>query len=187
MSEFTGYIHPLAQPVYSTGSNVVLIMCLAWALLVGLGGLLFGGLEGSFQTAKARPNQGIRLSLKNSLILGLVGVGIGTIFMGSLMFLLQANRRVLLANSLLGIFCGTLAFLWYGGFDVVKHYCLRLILWQTNAAPWNYAAFLDYATERIFLRKVGGGYIFIHRLLLEYFATSANSHKAKVDAILRGH
>jgi hypothetical protein len=30
--------------------------------------------------------------------------------------------------------------------------------------------FLDYATECILLRKVGGGYIFIHRLLQDYFA-----------------
>jgi hypothetical protein len=30
-------------------------------------------------------------------------------------------------------------------------------------------ALLDY-TDRIFLRKVGGGYIFIHRMLMEYFA-----------------
>jgi hypothetical protein len=36
--------------------------------------------------------------------------------------------------------------------------------------PWNYPRFLDYAAERILLRKVGGGYIFVHRLLLEYFA-----------------
>ncbi|MEH2253717.1 hypothetical protein [Nostoc sp.] len=36
--------------------------------------------------------------------------------------------------------------------------------------PWNYDCFLNYATERIFLQKVGGGYIFIHRLLLEHFA-----------------
>jgi len=35
---------------------------------------------------------------------------------------------------------------------------------------WDYAKFLDYAAERILLRKVGGGYIFIHRMLLEYFA-----------------
>jgi len=28
------------------------------------------------------------------------------------------------------------------------------------------------AAERIFLRKVGGGYIFVHRTLLEYFAQS---------------
>ena len=32
-----------------------------------------------------------------------------------------------------------------------------------------YAQFLDYATERIFLRKVGGGYIFIHQLLQDCF------------------
>lgn len=31
--------------------------------------------------------------------------------------------------------------------------------------------FLDYAAERIFLRKIGGGYIFIHRYLMEYFAS----------------
>jgi hypothetical protein len=37
--------------------------------------------------------------------------------------------------------------------------------------PLNYVRFLDYAAGRIFLRKVGGGYIFVHRLLLEYFAS----------------
>jgi hypothetical protein len=36
--------------------------------------------------------------------------------------------------------------------------------------PWNYSRFLDYAVDRIFLQKVGGGYIFIHRLLMEHFA-----------------
>jgi len=36
--------------------------------------------------------------------------------------------------------------------------------------PWNYASFLDYGTERLFLQKVGGGYMFIHRMLLEHFA-----------------
>lgn len=32
--------------------------------------------------------------------------------------------------------------------------------------PRNYARFLDYANDRVFLQKVGGGYRFIHRLLL---------------------
>ena len=36
--------------------------------------------------------------------------------------------------------------------------------------PLNYIGFLNYASERVFLQKVGGGYIFIHRLLLEHFA-----------------
>jgi len=36
--------------------------------------------------------------------------------------------------------------------------------------PWNYLRFLDAAADRVFLRKVGAGYIFVHRMLLDYFA-----------------
>jgi len=177
--KFTSQIHPLFQPIYKADANVVLIMSLTWALILGLGGVVFGGVEGSFQSSKTRPNQGIRLSLKNSLILGFVGVGLGTMVLGFTMFLLQANDNELLANSLFGIYWGIIGFLWYGGFDVVKHYSLRFILWRTHALPWNYAAFLDYAAERIFLRKVGGGYIFVHRLLLEYFAELEHAQDEK--------
>ena len=37
--------------------------------------------------------------------------------------------------------------------------------------------FLDYAARLVFLQKVGGGYIFIHRLLLEHFAAMRNAEK----------
>ena len=43
-------------------------------------------------------------------------------------------------------------------------------MWRRGLAPWRYATFLDHAAERIFLRKVGGGYIYVHRLLHDYFA-----------------
>lgn len=57
-----------------------------------------------------------------------------------------------------------------GGKACIQHFVLRRILYRKGYTPWNYARFLDYAAERIFLQKVGGGYIFIHRLLLEHFA-----------------
>ena len=57
-----------------------------------------------------------------------------------------------------------------GGKPCIQHLILRLILYCNGDIPWNYARFLDYATERIFLQKVGGGYIFIHRMLMEHFA-----------------
>ncbi len=44
------------------------------------------------------------------------------------------------------------------------------MLRQKDYMPWHYSQFLDYAAERLFLRKVGGGYIFMHRMLLEHFA-----------------
>ena len=57
-----------------------------------------------------------------------------------------------------------------GGASLIKYLCLRLILYLSGHIPWNYAKFLDYCAEIGLLRKVGGGYIFVHRYLLEYFA-----------------
>jgi hypothetical protein len=57
-----------------------------------------------------------------------------------------------------------------GGSTCFQHVVLRLWLVRNDAAPWRYTDFLDYAAERIFLRKVGGGYSFIHQLLQAYFA-----------------
>ena len=58
-----------------------------------------------------------------------------------------------------------------GGRACLRHYILHFLLWRSTSIPWNYSRFLDYAAEHILLRKVGGGYIFVHRLLLEYFAS----------------
>jgi hypothetical protein len=70
-----------------------------------------------------------------------------------------------------GITIGALvALLIYGGLNVMNHFFLRFMLWADGAIPMNIVNFLDHAVERIFLRKVGGGYIFIHRTLMEYFA-----------------
>lgn len=40
-------------------------------------------------------------------------------------------------------------------------------------------AFLDYAAERILLRKVGGGYILLHRLMLDYFAANETTEPGR--------
>jgi len=48
---------------------------------------------------------------------------------------------------------------------------------MNGLTPLNYANFLDYATQSILLQKLGGGYIFIHRLLLEYFASLTPKEK----------
>jgi hypothetical protein len=60
--------------------------------------------------------------------------------------------------------------LWAGGRAWLQHLAVRVLLVRNQAAPWGYVGFLDQASDRLFLRKVGGGYVFVHRLLLEYFA-----------------
>lgn len=142
-------------------------------LLIGTqGGLLFGRSgEKLAKHSLVTPNQGIWLSGRNGLLNGLVAGLLGGLIAGpsvgpsietsvGLLF-------VLLALVIGGLFFG----LESGGRVFFQHFVLRWFLWRAGSMPWNYVRFLDYAAERILLRKVGGGYIFVHRLLLEYFAT----------------
>ncbi|HZR44582.1 MAG TPA: protein kinase [Ktedonobacteraceae bacterium] len=72
---------------------------------------------------------------------------------------------------LLGVVGSLLTGLLLGGLASLQHGILRLILWVTGVLPLKLARFLDYAADSALLHRVGGGYIFIHRLLLEYFAS----------------
>lgn len=67
-----------------------------------------------------------------------------------------------------------LALLWYGGIEAIHHAVLRTLLRREGSIPSRYSAFLDQAVDLIFLRRVGGGYIFIHQLLQDYFARKHN-------------
>ena len=65
----------------------------------------------------------------------------------------------------------------FGGISYIQHFVLRFILFSQNHLPWNLLRFFDYSTERILMQKIGGRYIFIHRLLLEYFSSIRNNEK----------
>ena len=126
------------------------------------GGLIFvllRGLSGSNIETRTTPNQGIWASAKNAAIFALLGATV-----------LAAIAIYVDFPVLSGITLGLLFGLFGAGEACLQHLMLRIFLYCKGYIPWNYAKFLDYATELIFLQKVGGGYIFIHRLLLEHFA-----------------
>ncbi|NES00171.1 MAG: NACHT domain-containing protein, partial [Symploca sp. SIO1B1] len=160
---------------------------LALGLIVGLISGLIVGVEISEMETTTSPNQGIWKSIRNAmtggLIVGLItGLIAGLIFglrrawlifelsVGLIFGLREGLREGLIAGLIAGLITGLIAGLVSGGIACIQHFSLRLILYLNNYIPWNYAHFLDYATERIFLQKVGGGYIFIHRMLMEHFA-----------------
>jgi Cdc6-like AAA superfamily ATPase len=152
-------------------------------LVVGLAGELAGG---EVET-KIQPNQGIRRSVRNWVIGGLIS-GFGGGFGGALIGMLLTQSGIGLGNSLsnglirgfLGGFIGGLIAgpvlgltvgLNYGGRSVLQHYTLRCILAANGTFPLRLVPFLDHCVERVFLRRIGGGYIFLHRLLMEQFAS----------------
>jgi hypothetical protein len=53
----------------------------------------------------------------------------------------------------------------------VQHFLLRLFLLLSQQFPWRLVPFPEEAEQRIFLSEVDGKYMFVHRLLLDYFAS----------------
>lgn len=144
--------------------------------------IIFGLTTGEVET-KTTPNQGIWRSLQSAwrvgraagLVSGLAGA-LGGLLIGQPWFGLSYG---LSSAALVGL-GGALV---CGGYACLSHLALRVVLWQSGALPWDLASFLDHCTERILLRKVGGGYLFIHRLLQDYFV--GLDHKNQADSPLQ--
>lgn len=141
-------------------------------------GLVIGGLEGTFIKGKMVPNQGIKLSIRSAvkftwmswLLLPFVVLPV------SILQAMQNEDFAIVvwstAQTALG-FAGLIGIgfgMWFGGADVIKHFILRILLWRQGSMPLRIDRLLDEAARVVLLRRVGGGYIFVHRLLLEHFA-----------------
>jgi eukaryotic-like serine/threonine-protein kinase len=147
-----------------------LIVTPIFGAIFGLVSGLVGGFADRVKVGKASPNQGTKLSRKNSLATGLVTLLTLGLIGGLIGGLCRELIAGLIAGLIVGLIIGLIVGLNRGGSAVIKHYALRLILWLNGYTPFNFIKFLDQCARLILLKKVGGGYIFIHRMLLDYFA-----------------
>ena len=141
-------------------------------IICGFYGLMFG-IDGVEIEKKKIPNQGIRQSIINTLFLSFWGC----IFATLLILIFQVIQlgytlinEVLVTNLATGLLFGILIGVVRSGTPAIKHLVLRVILWFNGYISWNYAKFLDYSTNRLFLQRVGGGYRFMHDSLRQHFA-----------------
>jgi DNA polymerase III delta prime subunit len=149
---------------------------LTFGLVFGLISALVGGFIDRVKAGKASPNQGIKLSLQNSLAAFLVTCLTAGLTAGLAAGLIYGLSIGLSNGLIFGLVGGLIVGLNRGGSAVIKHYALRLILWLNGYTPFKFIKFLDHCAWLILLKKVGGGYIFIHRMLLEYFADIPTQH-----------
>lgn len=148
-------------------------------------GALFAGLHTSSHVeTKHLTNQGIRNPFKNSIRAGII-VGVVLAVLDVVMKLINypvnrltgstwGNEEIVVSDLLqnlvlMSLVLGLLAVIGYGGIDIIKHYVLRLILYLSGNGPRRFDTFLEHAVRLGFMHRVGGGYIFIHNLLRDYF------------------
>ncbi len=154
-------------------------------LIAGVAGTLAGILNSAWvsdvldERDLAQPNEGIRRSLVNAVITSILfgflgGIASGLVCGAAFALVGGLPGWPILAVGFAIVFgimfemqFGTI----YGGAAWVQHYLLRWYLVRGGYMPLNYVAFLDFAAQRILLQKVRGGYMFAHRILLEYFAS----------------
>ncbi len=190
-----------------SGLGIGLTNGLTMGLIVGAGiGLAYWLGLGLFQSIAQEQiedqdrqslNQGVRRSAVNSTIIGLLSAGIigGFGFMGYwLSYWLNEGLSkglnegldkglgyALSSVWLFAISGGLFGWAISGGWGVLRHFALRRLLYRRHVFPWHAQAFLDNATACILLQRVGGGYSFIHRLLLEYFANLDEEEQAQLQ------
>ncbi|MBW4505045.1 MAG: NACHT domain-containing protein [Scytonematopsis contorta HA4267-MV1] len=134
---------------------------------------VFFGIKGLKIEYKNRPNQGIHQSSINTIIIS-TGTSLLSVIFLFLNYIIIKKQAIdinqCLAISLFAACFGILVAVFRSGTPAIKHYILHIILWFNGYIPWNYAKFLDYATNRLFLQRVGGSYRFVHDLLRQHFA-----------------
>jgi DNA polymerase III delta prime subunit len=137
--------------------------------LIKLSTTIFVGTEIKLEE-KNTPNQGILHAMKY-LIISSIG---GLVVLETAVLLSSLDNLVLSVISIASSVIIIIFWLSFGfgkaGRTIVQHISLRIVLYFTGHIPRNCGQFFDYASNRFFLRKVGGGYIFIHRSLQEHFA-----------------
>lgn len=146
---------------------VGLLVGLVIAIFFGImGGLLNGAPSYTIAPLSISPNSGINRSLKN-WFLGVFLIS----FFPTVFYTFRHEQFAIIILPSVNLFIG----LSLGGNAVIKHIILRFYLWREGHIPlWRYDKFLDYAAnDLIILRKVGGGYRFVHDYLRQYLASAA--------------
>lgn len=151
-----------------------------WPALLSVAGGVLTMVENALLRSDLRlrttPGQGVEQSRRNglmvaglviatTLILGAAAVAVAAAVTSRQAFIPAAAWLLWLA-LFLGAGCG----LSFGFLAWLQHWRLRSILHDRGDFPDDATTFLNLAAERNLLRKVGGGYTFVHALLLDYFS-----------------
>ena len=137
---------------YALSVVVVYVMALS---------MVFGGLRGRAVDRSLGPNGAIRRSRYWSTLLAAAGIPLTAFPIG-----LAYGARF---GFYAGLTTAAVLWLWYGGYAVIQHATLRVLL-RLEGHTYHSRQLLEAAADRAILHRVGDGFMFIHPLLGAYFA-----------------
>ncbi len=176
-----------------TGLTVgILFSAFIWSLIfgpydpdllyvIGVSGIVFlimGTFAGGFLAflntptvdQRPKPGSGDRATLRNGIIMTILsGILFGGVTLIADLRFSQDNIDSFLFSMVPSNIL-PLAFTWFGGLAFFQRRALLRLLHQQGSIPKHLIPWLNEMVTRGLLRRAGGGYIFIHRSLLEYFA-----------------
>ena len=150
-----------------------------WAALLAAAGGALGAFEAGLRPGDLRlrmaPGQGIAQSRASGLaVLGRVLLLGAALLAGALDVAALDGRAAPAAGGPWALwllsYLGAGFALAYGLLAYLQHVWLRRVLHHRGHIAEDYPAFLNQTAERNLLRKVGGGYTYVHALLLQYFS-----------------
>jgi hypothetical protein len=151
---------PFSDPVASALFFSALVALLTSAIVFP-----FAGWRATIPTQHHTPNAGVWRSLRNAIWMPAAVTVAGLLFARWIDPDLTSEWYAAIATV------GVIWALLRGGLFCLQHLAVKLIVRVRGYGPWRYATFLNAAAQLLLLRKVGGGYVFVHRMLLDYLAS----------------
>lgn len=74
----------------------------------------------------------------------------------------------------------------HGGTVLARHKCLRRLIARRGYFPRDCEGFLEFSASRVIMRRVGGGYVFIHSYMQDYLAALWGDEDAQVSILNSG-
>ena len=152
---------------------VGLMVGVIWSLSLGIIRYITVGLNVDIQT-RIHPNQGIKNSIKNMVVLGTI-IAIFSFPVGCFLKHLLTKYQVDCnqIHVIVFVFLSSLMYFGFmsgGGYPFIEHITLRIVLAWNRYVPFRFDLLLDYCTERLLMQRIGGRYRFMHKLLQDHFA-----------------
>jgi len=120
------------------------------------------------KSVKHRLNYGMRKSiLISGLYAFITSIGVVTIYV-LLFFICTRHPPDIVKTLKIGAGLGIMSFLWFGGFEVIQHWTLRLYLYLYGIVPIQFGPWLKKMHQIAFIQRSGANLEFQHPTLKAY-------------------